>query len=458
MPVGDYEVPEDLKRRYLFTGSKPELFRRVVDTIGFEEKQQFYSLLIEEKFIPAGNTLVAGVHPILPNCSIIGEVSDSNFEEVARRAVQLWQHAIGIGFDLTLCTDPVATLRRLSELSKSTCLAWDRPIRGNMATLNASHPKVSAFIACKTHSETAANLLFNFNISVAVEDSFMSRALADRLSPEFEVLRAIAQAAWTYGDPGVVFLDRVQSGCPGESRIVTAVPCGEQFMHTNETCTLGAMNLDAFVKENQFDYSDFRTSVKLAIRFLDAVIDTYALPDLAMKSKSQHLRRIGLGVMGFATLLRTLDVPYHSPAALEMAKHLSFELTAAARNASQILAQEKGSCAVAGRRNITVTCVAPTGGIRRLVAAEGYGIEPLFCEANQIPPLFAVEMLAAWQANVENAISKTVNLPTEATPNEIVEIFVCAYRSKCKGITVYRDGCRSNQPKRVCDGDQCNLS
>jgi ribonucleoside-diphosphate reductase alpha chain len=258
-----------------------------------------------------------------------------------------------------------------------------------------------------------------------------------------------------------VFIDRVQDERVEEGPIVTCVPCGEQFMHDNETCNLGSINLtnllyrDSQDDQIKFDWDLYRSAINTAVLFMDQVIDLYQIPDQIMAQTAVRLRRIGLGVMGFARMLQLMGIPYQSKQALWWADQLAQTLTEEADKTSWSITPIDSQ----HRRNITVTCVAPTGGIRNLVDTDSYSIEPLFTECSSIDPVFSVKMTAAWQKHLENAISKTINLANGVDVSVVLDVIVEAYHNKLKGITVYRDGSRSFQPKKIkCDGDSCQLS
>jgi len=445
-----YQVPLDLLKRYAFCGDKKKLFRRVVNNVvpTHQDKNIMYRAMIEEKFIPAGNTLVAGIQPLRPNCAIIGSISDINYVEKLELFIRLLTAAIGCGMDFSECEDPVEVLKLYAQAAQEIKLKWKRPLRGNMATLSISHPKINEFINCKNNGDSDLSI---FNISVSIKDAEINNS---------DTIKNISESAHRSGDPGVIFIDRVQDlkHLQYEGRIVTSVPCGEQYMFEGETCTLGAINLDAFVTNNYFDFDKYIETIEIAIKFLDSAIDQIELPDQLMKTKSTDLRRIGLGVMGLATTLKTMKIPYESEEALKLSSELAKCLTRTAVATSEKLGQEKGFHKYSNsRRNITVTCLQPTGGIRRLVAEDGFSIEPLFAEATSVSPLFSVRMAATWQEHIENAVSKTVNLPKSATVADVEKVYRTAFEYGCKGITIYRDGCKENQPisLRKCKDDKC---
>lgn len=454
-----YKVPRDLLQRYAFCGDKMKLFQRVVSHVAPNhcDANEMYRAMIEERFIPAGNTLVAGVQPLMPNCAILGSVDDKNYHEKLQLFVKLLSVAIGCGIDLTPCHDPVAMLRRFAEAATQVRLRWTRPLRGNMATLSINHHAFDDFLHCKSApADPARAALSIFNLSVSVPDYVMTHALRPGYSRNR--LNRLSEAAHRSGDPGVIFIDRVQSRYEQlEGRIVTSVPCGEQFMFDGETCTLGAINLDQFVVNDRFDYESYAQTIHTAVRFLDLVIDRTMIPDDVMREKTMAFRRIGLGVMGLATLLDRLAISYESQEALDLSAQLAACLTEEAVSASHLLGQERGHHRHSTqRRHISTTCLQPTGGIRRLVASDGFSIEPRFDEATRISPQFSVRMAATWQQYIENAVSKTVNLATHATVDDVRSIYEAAFIHGCKGITVYRDGCKENQPialSRCHDGE-----
>lgn len=452
------KIPLDLKRRYIFDGDTTKLFRRTVKHI--QPGAPILSKMIDHKFIPAGNTLVAGVRPLAPNCSVIGEVTDTNLTQKRGLFRRLTACAIGVGLDLSGTSDPVAVLRQFANDASNVSLIWDRPLRGNMATLSIDHPRILEFIRCKNDIHTSPELSM-FNISVTISNQFMDR-LASSSSTLYD---ALCEACHKSGDPGVIFIDRAQFddrfAIPGE-RIVTSVPCGEQFLYEGETCTLGAINLDRFViNENTFDMADYRETIRYAVSFLDATIDKLMIPDLEMTRRTRSLRRIGLGVMGLANTLAKMNIPYESEESLALSSLLAQSLTEEAENESIRLGSLLGTHPYSTtRRNITLSCLQPTGGIRRMIDDDGFSIEPFFSEATRVSPQFAVRMAATWQQHIENAVSKTINLSHDTSPTEIGHLYRMAYQEGCKGITIYRDGCREGQPiglNTKCRDGECTL-
>jgi ribonucleoside-diphosphate reductase alpha chain len=427
----------------------PSLADRVAAAIGTtdEERRTYKDLISSSIFIPAGNTLLVGapgVSGISPNCCVLGTLTDDTFDDILALSKKLWASRTGIGFDLSGLKDPVGGLVALSKANAAIILGH-RPNRGNMASLKASHPRINEFIACKDVVD-----VHNFNISVAFEGE-----------PDPDLIAKISEHAWKTGDPGVIFLDRASSYGPSIppqgtvlDPIVTCVPCGEQFMHAYETCTLGAINLASFALvgtgafRKTIDLDELAKVVGQAVTFLDSVIDHLSYPDETIKKVSLGARRIGLGVMGWADYLERNDIPYDSPEALEIASTLAHLISSAAERRSRELAIEKGSCEYApGYRNLSMTCIAPTGGITYLTGNKGYAIEPFFEHALSYPYNVHVDMAVAWQSGIHNAVSKTINLPHSSTPEDIAKAYTYAYLKGAKGVSVYRDGCRTSQPK-----------
>jgi ribonucleoside-diphosphate reductase alpha chain len=395
------------------------------------------------------------------------------------------------------------------------------------------------FIAIKKNPDE----MTNFNLSVGITKEFMEALEKDgeyslmnpRMKKEVghqkarEVFEAIVNAAWETGDPGVLFLDRINEAnpTPQMGEIESTNPCGEVPLLPYETCVLGSINLSHMVTERngkgEADFEKIRKTVRDAVHFLDNVIDMnqYPLPQIAEMAKGN--RKIGLGVMGLAHFFIRLSIPYHSPKALEVARGLMSFIQHQARERSMELAEERGVFpnflgSIYSRngmrlRNATLTTIAPTGTLS-LIANCSSGIEPifaikyirralegmefqmtdplflelgekegflnrdlleslseganlqelpnvpqqikeLFVTAFEIPSVSHIKIQAAFQEYTDNAVSKTINFPRDATKDEVKEAFLLAYREKCKGITIYRSGSKPTQVlacgmKQVC--------
>ncbi|WP_372494116.1 adenosylcobalamin-dependent ribonucleoside-diphosphate reductase [Fuchsiella alkaliacetigena] len=336
----------------------------------------------------------------------------------------------------------------------------------------------------------------NFNLSVAVTEEFMEAVKEDQkyelINPRTEevveeleareVFNLIVKYAWKNGEPGIIFLDEVNqhNPVPNLGEIEATNPCGEQPLLPNEACNLGSINLAKFVESGEVDWNQLKDTVRLAVRFLDNVIDMNNYPLAEIEEQVMKARKVGLGVMGFHELLIKLGIPYNSQEAVEMAKRVMSFINDNAHQYSQELAEEKGpflaweeSDYEVPQRNATLTTIAPTGSISFLAGTSG-GIEPFFSfsythtdgegnvstfeydfteEAEEevlvttmdIAPGWHIKIQAAFQEHVDNAVSKTINLANSATREDVARAYLMAYELGCKGLTVYRDGSRESQ-------------
>ena len=370
----------------------------------------------------------------------------------------------------------------------------------NMGMLRVDHPDILDFIAMK---ETDG-CISNFNLSVALTDEFMNAVKIDgdcvlRFGgQERKTIKArmiwdkIVDGAWRNGEPGIFFIDAANRSnpTPHVGMYEGTNPCGEQPLLPYEACVLGSVNLSKMVgPDNAIDWDLLQYTVREGVRFLDRIIDKQDYPLVEIEMMHKANRKIGLGVMGWADMLIKLCIPYDSEQALTLAEEVMCFITGAAVRTSSGLAEihgvfpnwEGSTWAQQGIkvRNATLTTVAPTG-TTSIIAEVSSGIEPnydfksvqrradeefivyhplyedwkditdaphpdYFITALNISPEWHVRMQAAFQKHTHNAISKTINLPREATREAVEEAFLIAYNLGCKGITVYRDGSRQNQ-------------
>ncbi len=417
------ETPEEMCWRVALTVARAEeRFGRSAAGVG-EVAAAFYDIMVEGQFLPNSPTLMnAGKDNqlqysacyVLPIGDSMGEIFDS-----VKSAAIIHQSGGGTGFafsrlrpknDIVRSTGgrasgPVSFLRVFNAATEAVKQGGAR--RGaNMGVLRVDHPDILEFIECKLDGG-----ITNFNISVAITDAFMAALEAgldydlvnprtglavERLSAR-EVFDRIVHAAWRTGDPGLVFIDRINASpanpTPEAGQIEATNPCGEQPLLPNEACNLGSLNVSRFahLRDGRWtvDWEEMERVVRLAVRFLDDVIEVnpYPLPEIDRTVKAN--RRIGLGIMGWADLLFALEMPYDSEEALDLAERLMAFVAEKGREQSARLAEERGpfpnfsrSIYRDGRplRNSTVTTIAPTGTIS-MIAGCSSGIEPVFALA-----------------------------------------------------------------------------
>ncbi|MCY4353518.1 MAG: adenosylcobalamin-dependent ribonucleoside-diphosphate reductase [Truepera sp.] len=285
---------------------------------------------------------------------------------------------------------PVATLRYIFAPTLRVIRQGGTRRGAGMATISITHPDVHDFITAKDlDREQDEGDISTFNISVLASDAFMNESLAEG---NRGVLWDIADHAWQTGEPGLIFIDRINAHNPmrgvlGDIRSTN--PCGEIPLYPGEPCDLGAMNLAAYVLERRrgldgFDSDSFRRDVRMCIRFLDNVLDVNAFALEDNREMSMSLRRLGLGVMGLADALIKMGYAYNSEAGREVVEEVIGALRDAATEASEELAAERGTFPRSGdstlsdpRRNIAILTVAPTGTTSMLMGVSS-GVEPVF--------------------------------------------------------------------------------
>jgi len=554
-----------LQRRYLRKDSdgkvieSPEdMFRRVAHHIARAEENYsdaqeaekmealFYRMMTEFYFLPNSPTLMNAGRRLgqLAACFVL-PVDDSldGIFSALKNAAMIHKSGGGTGFSFSrlrpkdsrvgstggVASGPVSFMKIFNTATEQVKQGGTR--RGaNMAILRIDHPDILDFITCKKYHHD----LNNFNISVGVTDAFMESVKMltsyDLIDPKekqkvgelnaTEVYLHLVEQAWENGDPGIVFLDRINrdNPTPALGEIESTNPCGEQPLLPFEACNLGSINLAKFVTTADgnpaVDYEGLKEIVWLSVRFLDNTIDMsrYPLPEISAMVEGN--RKIGLGVMGFADMLYQMGVPYNCEEALQLAEDVMTFIQHQSREASRDLAKKRGTFKNFGKsvfknkkdcryRNATITTIAPTGTLS-IIAGCSSGIEPLFAlsfvrrvmdndellevnpyfeqvakeneffsselmnriagrgsiakledipedvrrvfvTAHDVAPEWHVRMQAAFQKYTDNAVSKTVNLPRDATPEDVLKVYNLAYELECKGITIYRDGSKEKQ-------------
>ncbi len=424
-----------LERRYLKKDSEgqvietaQDMFRRVAENIASAEakaerkawEEEFYRVMANLEFLPNSPTLMNAGRELqqLSACFVlpIEDSMESIFDAVKYTAL-IHKSGGGTGFSFSrlrpegdrvgstggVASGPVSFMRAFDTATDVIKQGGMR--RGaNMAILNVDHPDIEKFITAKQ----GGDVFTNFNLSVAATDEFMTAveqgADYDLINPHTkkvwggrnarDVFDMIVDMAWRTGDPGLVFIDRINKDNPTPKlgAIESTNPCGEQPLLSFESCNLGSINLSRMVRNESgvpdFDYQKLEKTIVIAIRFLDDVIDKNNFPLPQIEEMTKRTRKIGLGVMGFADMLIKLGIPYNSEEALKTAEKVMRFICDKATEASEELAKERGVFpafedsvyGIAGKpkvRNATRTTIAPTGTLS-IFAGCSSGIEPLF--------------------------------------------------------------------------------
>jgi ribonucleoside-diphosphate reductase alpha chain len=554
-----------LKKRYLRKDANgntietaDEMFRRVAHYIAMAEKnytgekqagkteEAFYKVMSELKFLPNSPTLMNAGTELgqLAACFVlpVEDSMDGIFDSL-KHAALIHKSGGGTGFSFShlrpkdsrvgttggVASGPVSFMKIFNTATEQVKQGGTR--RGaNMAILRVDHPDIMEFINSKKDDQE----LINFNISVALTKEFIEALKNNTTYPLIDPMNGkevsyldaadvydkITQQAWENGDPGVIFLDRINrdNQTPEIGEIESTNPCGEQPLLPYEACNLGSINLAKYVIHEEgnprIDKEALGETVWLTVRFLDDAIDMSQYPLERISEMARCNRKVGLGVMGFADMLYQMEVPYNSDRALGLAEDIMSFIQSESRKASIELAKERGvfknfeksifkdrpDCRY---RNATTTTIAPTGTLS-IIAGCSSGIEPLFglsfirnvmddeklievnpyfemiakqrgfytkelmerlakegtlkeideipsdikevfVTAHDITPEWHIRMQAAFQKFTDNAVSKTVNLPHDATHEDVAQIYNLAYDLGCKGVTIYRDGSKRKQ-------------
>jgi ribonucleoside-diphosphate reductase alpha chain len=542
---GPLEKPSDMFARVAENIAGAERLYGADDAKVAELARDFYELMTSLDFLPNSPTLMNAGRELqqLSACFVlpIADSMDSIFGAVRDTAI-IHKSGGGTGFSFSrlrpagdqvrstqgVSSGPVSFMKVFNQATEAVKQGGTR--RGaNMGVLRIDHPDVIQFIKCKRGGDFA-----NFNISVALTEKFLDAVANgteyDLLNPRDgkpvgqldarEVYDLIINMAWETGDPGIIFIDRMNRDNPTPllGEIESTNPCGEQPLLPYEACNLGSVNLSRVVTSRDgrtdVDWDHLADIVHRGVRFLDDVIDVneYPLPKIGELARGN--RKIGLGVMGFSDMLIKMDLAYDSEQAVAMGEKVMGFINAEAKAASRKLADERGSfpnfmgstydTPEGGPiRNATVTTIAPTGTLS-IIASCSSGVEPLFAvsyvrtvmdndrlievnpifediavkrgfysrdlmerianhgtvadmeevpedvrrvfvTAHDIAPVWHVRMQAAFQKHTDNAVSKTVNFASSATPDDVREVYDLANELGTKGVTIYRDGSKANQ-------------
>jgi ribonucleoside-diphosphate reductase alpha chain len=433
-----------LKRRYFKKNKEgetiedwEEMINRVASNIaqGNKDKEKLYFELLDSgMFLPNSPTLMNAGSDLqqLSACFVLPiEDSMESIFETLKNAALIHKSGGGTGFSFSHLREANAPVRSTNGVSSGPIsflkvynAATDAVKQGgtrrgaNMAILNVEHPQILEFIQCKADPKE----LTNFNISVGVSKDYMEAVSKDEeydlISPHSgkiirrlkarDVFNLIVEMAHRNGEPGIIFLDRINATNPTPKlgKIESTNPCGEQPLLPYEACNLGSINLAMFAKDGSIDWEKLQSVIRLCVDFLDDVIDCSRFPLPQIDAMVKANRKIGLGIMGWADLLFQLEIPYASEEAISLAEELMEFIDYEAKQRSMELAKEKGSfpnftdsiydtqslkrepikkdwnklisdIIHNGMRNATVTTIAPTGTISMILDASS-GIEPLF--------------------------------------------------------------------------------
>jgi len=523
-------------------GEADNIFDKNADTK--KTVKEFYDMMTNLEFLPNSPTLMNAGRPLgqLSACFVlpIADTMEEIFETI-KNAALIHKSGGGTGFSFSRlrskgamvnttggkASGPVSFMKVFNAATEAVKQGGTR--RGaNMGILRIDHPDILDFIDCKKNN----NDITNFNISVGVTEKFMQAVMEDKeyelIEPSTkkvvgtykakEVYDKIVNAAWSNGEPGIIFLDRLNkfNPVPSQGEIESTNPCGEQPLLPFESCNLGSINLANMLKENngvcEFDYDKFENVIFKAVHFLDNVIEINKYPLDSIDKTTRKTRKIGLGVMGFADALLKLGINYNSEKCVEVAEKIMKFLSEKGREASCELAKTRGAFPLFDKsiystgkplRNAAITTIAPTGTLS-IIANCSSGIEPVygyvfirnvmdntelietnpilkaelelrglynenlmkiiakegtlqhideipedikknFVCAHDITPVYHIKVQAAFQKYTDNAVSKTVNFSNSATIKEVDDVYMLAYKTGCKGVTIYRDGSRQLQ-------------
>ena len=499
MPISE-NAKAVLERRYLARDEQGQptetvdgLFRRVANAVAeadrrFDPKadvvataRRFYEMMTNLDFLPNSPTLMNAGRPLgqLSACFVL-PVADSmeDIFDAIKNAALIHKSGGGTGFSFSrlrpkgstvnstggVASGPISFMKVFNAATEAVKQGGTR--RGaNMGILRVDHPDIMEFITCKNDTTE----ITNFNISVGITETFMeavgNNAMYDLVDPATgrvtgqknarEVFDAIVTSAWQTGEPGIIFLDRLNrdNAVPSQGEIESTNPCGEQPLLPYESCNLGSINLVNHLMKTVagwvLDRAKLEQTIRTAVHFLDNVIEVnqYPLPEIDQMTRST--RKIGLGVMGFADMLLYMGVPYNSEEGVALAREVMDTVNTIGHQESERLAEVRGAFPLFEEsiykdgkpiRNATVTTIAPTGTLS-IIAGVSSGVEPVFAyayirnvmdnthliETNQILKDKLVEAGVYSEALMQQIVEQGSLAHVDGIPEDIKRVFVCAH-------------------------------
>jgi ribonucleoside-diphosphate reductase alpha chain len=491
-----------IEQKYCSHGENPaKVFPRVGNTIMSvmkedEDSKQFTKIMEDLDFLPNSPCIRnAGYSNQVKACFVLPvEDSMESIFTTLQRSALIFKSGGGVGYNFSELREKGAPLSHggtssgvmsfmkiYNSITEAVKQGGFR--RGaSMGVLDVDHPEILDFIKEKLRPGS----MNNFNLSVMVTDDFMSgieedgkvflRSRLDRriITGKFncrDLFNIMTYSAWLTGDPGLLFYDRINKDNPYYPKypIRSTNPCGEVPLLPYESCCLGSINLSNFVtNDGEFDVDRFSDIVRISTKFLMGMNKICEFPkgvDECYIAQAKYLR-IGLGVMGFADMLMKMGIMYDSDESLKMIDTIGEIMQESKKYAPQ---------------SVATLSIAPTGSLS-IIADCSSGIEPWFSKsytrhlthgkvkesreskylrtAHDISPEWHLKVQARWQSYIDNGVSKTINLPHNATIQDVQDIYMSAWKMGCKGITIFRDGCLGDAGqvlRSTCEDENCYL-
>ena len=494
------EISDDAKRlltlRYCRGNEKySDVYPRVANALGKHNgnEKDFLIIMDENRFLPNSPALMnAGFSNMNKACFVLPiEDTMNGIFKTVKDAAMIFKFGGGCGYSFSELRQKDAPLSgggtssgvmsfiQIYDSITNAIKQGGRRRGASMGVLDIDHPEILDFIKAKL----VPGNLENFNLSVMVTDDFMEKVTADELVylrdrldrrrtvgkfKAKDLFDLITFSSFLSGDPGMLFFDRINQDNPFREQIKACNPCGEQFLLPYESCCLGSVNLNSHVVDNDLDFNLLKDTIKIGTKFLLSINKYSEYPVDECYKAAYKTNRIGLGLMGLSDALMNMHILYDSDETLKLIDKIG-----------ELMLREAKKIAIT---STSVLSIAPTGSISILAGCSN-GIEPIYSAdyerrvvagtfresrktneylrtAHEISPEWHLKIQAKFQEYVDSAVSKTVNLPYDASIQDIRDVYYKAWKMKCKGITCYRDRSKDTQvyyatPK--CDEDQCYL-